>query len=154
MMKLFRFLQRSQPASRSKFRTLLRIGGWFLMGGVALMLAAGLVSMPADAPATYIEPASGEVLVQGAAIFAERCAVCHGPNGAGNIGPALNGTAHSWHHADQDLRITIRDGIPRTQMKGHGEDLTQAEIDAVIAYFKRWWTLEEQEKQRRGSTSM
>lgn len=124
------------------------------MSGVALMLVAGLVPVPADAPNTYIEPATGEIFTQGAIIFAERCAACHGPNGTGNIGSALNGTAHSWHHADQDLRITIRDGIPRTQMKGHGEDLAQAEIDAVIAYFKTWWTLEQQEKQRRGSTPM
>ena len=134
---------------RSRLWTVLTIGAFVFIGGVTLMFAAGLASVAADAPSTYIAPASGEVLAQGTAIFAERCAACHGQNGAGNIGPALNGSAHAWHHSDQDLRIAIRDGIPRTQMPGHGDALTQEEIDAVIGYFKTWWSPKQLTQQRR-----
>ena len=145
-------LLRFRRKPRSRLRTVLTIGAFVFIGGVTLMFAAGLASVAADAPTTYIAPASGEGLAQGVAIFAERCAACHGQDGAGNIGPALNGSAHAWHHSDQDLRIAIRDGIPRTQMPGHGDVLTEEEIDAVIGYFKTWWSPEQQVKQRKGST--
>lgn len=138
---------RHKPQSR--LWTVLMICAFVFIGGITLMFATGLVSVAADAPATYIAPASGDELAQGAAIFAERCAACHGQDGTGNIGPGLNGSAHAWHHSDQDLRIAIRDGIPRTQMPGHGNALTQEEIDAVIGYFKTWWTPEQLTQQRK-----
>lgn len=148
-MSVFTRVLRPQGKPCSKLRSLSMICTFVFIGGLALMFAAGLVSVAADAPTTYIAPASGQVLAQGTAIFAERCAVCHGQDGVGNIGPALNGAAHAWHHTDEELRITIRDGIPRTQMPAHGDALTQKEIDAVIGYFKTWWSPEQLAQQRK-----
>ena len=54
----------------------------------------------------------------GERIFGARCAVCHGKDGTGGVGPALNHSGFS--HGDSDLAIykVVRDGIPETGMAG------------------------------------
>lgn len=94
------------------------------------------------------------VIAQGQEIFDTMCAVCHGPNGEGNIGPSLNGSGHGWHHADPQLRDVIANGRPNTQMLGHGDHLSAEEIDAVIKYFQSWWTSEQLAMQQRGEHTM
>jgi len=55
-------------------------------------------------------------LKDGAAIFRQHCAVCHGGEGTGGHGPALN--RPGLKHGDSDLAIykVIRNGIPDTSM--------------------------------------
>jgi mono/diheme cytochrome c family protein len=101
-----------------------------------------------------IDPTSLELVAQGEVIFSETCAACHGINGEGDVGPALNGSAHAWHHVDDQLRSVVRDGIPNTAMAGHGEHLTVQEIDAVLSFIKTWWTPEQREMQRTGNHPM
>jgi len=102
-----------------------------------------------------IEPAaSPAAIAQGKAIFDQTCAACHGPEGEGLVGSPLNGSAHAWHHVDDQLRLMVRDGIPNTQMVGHGEHLSAEEIDTVISYIKTWWTPEQQAMQRTGRHPM
>ena len=52
----------------------------------------------------------------GTRIFQSNCVVCHGSNGFGGYGPALN--RPGFRHGDSDLAVykTIRDGIPGTGM--------------------------------------
>jgi alcohol dehydrogenase (cytochrome c) len=49
--------------------------------------------------------------------YGVRCAMCHGNDGAGGIGPALNRSGLK--HGDSDLSIykVIRDGVPNTAMR-------------------------------------
>ena len=59
---------------------------------------------------------------RGEKLFAENCQACHGAVGIGEapqfgkslqgLAPALDDTAHAWHHSDQQLQNTILKGSP------------------------------------------
>ena len=144
--------------SRSRQRSLshLPAWGWMSIIGAALILVPIVLIMLQNSTASgAIEPAaSPEAIAQGKAIFDQTCAACHGPEGEGLVGSPLNGSAHAWHHVDDQLRLMVRDGIPNTQMVGHGEHLSAEEIDTVISYIKTWWTPEQQAMQRTGRHPM
>jgi alcohol dehydrogenase (cytochrome c) len=52
----------------------------------------------------------------GQRIFEAHCAVCHGKNGTGAYGPALNHTGFSRGDSDLAVYEVVRDGIPKTAM--------------------------------------
>lgn len=68
--------------------------------------------------------------VDGAALFENRdCALCHGPNGEGDAGPALTETDWS---ADEVTDIIVN-GVGA--MKGYGtEAFSQAELEALVSH--------------------
>lgn len=90
---------------------------------------------------------------EGKEVFATYCAACHGPEAQG-VGdwqqvvdsdyppPALNGTAHAWHHDLSVLRNTIASGgIPLGgKMPPFGQVTSALERDAAIAYFQHFWS--------------
>ena len=101
-------------------------------------------------------------VVLGRQVYVEQCAACHGqnaegqpnwkqPDGNGNMpAPPHDDSGHTWHHADGLLYEIIRDGFrdplkppdsPLT-MPAFGDKLNDAEIRAVIAYFKSLWSEE------------
>jgi mono/diheme cytochrome c family protein len=127
---------------------------WILSFGVVLIMIGVGMSFGNSSAAAPIDHTSPELVAQGQAIFNETCAVCHGSNGEGDVGSPLNGSAHAWHHVDNQLRSFIRDGIPDTAMAGHGEHLTEQEIGAVISFIKTWWTPQQREMQRTGNHPM
>ncbi len=63
----------------------------------------------------------------GAAVFAAECAVCHGPTGAGDIGPSLHPLSDPGFVAS--IVSAGRDGMP-----SFVGTLTASEINAVAAY--------------------
>ena len=71
--------------------------------------------------------------VDGAAVFAQNCASCHGGDGSGGIGPRLSGgrvVEDFPDPADQIRFVTYgRDGMPT-----FGGRLTDSEIAAVVEY--------------------
>lgn len=88
----------------------------------------------------------GEPAVDGAALYASQCALCHGDGGggdgmaAGMLDPRpTNFTAAGyWQRADRDaLRKTVREGRPGTGMAGFAGKLTAEQIDAVLAYLEK-----------------
>ncbi|MDU8912757.1 cytochrome c [Aestuariicoccus sp. MJ-SS9] len=103
----------------------------------------------------YDEPAR---VANGATIYAENCAACHGadlegqPNwkdrdAAGYLpAPPHDETGHTWHHDDILLvRITalgteaIVGGGYKSNMMGFAEVLSADEILDVLAYIKSTW---------------
>lgn len=76
------------------------------------------------------ETETGEDALDGAALYQKfTCAACHGPNGEGGVGPALNQVELS---ADEIVR-TIRDG--RGAMMGLGpEVVSDVQLGAVVQY--------------------
>ncbi len=88
---------------------------------------------------------------QGAEIFQQQCARCHGSDGEANPGwqeasgeaaaPPLNGSAHTWHHSLNHLRKTIQMGSIQLGgvMPGFSKELTDSEIDSAIAFFQSKW---------------
>ncbi len=140
-------------------------GTWIAL----LVVIAGLAAMAAcnfsPAPvltATPVGPPPGQET------FATVCAACHGAAGEGQPdwhirkedgtlpAPPLNGTGHTWHHADGLLYRIVSKGselwvdpsLPNLKggMPGFEMQLTREEIIAVIEYVKSLWV----DRQARG----
>lgn len=80
----------------------------------------------------------------GKLLFARNCALCHGDNGEGKEGPALNNPVLLHAATDTYLTETIRVGRRNTTMGGFGEGstvrqaLTPAEIESIVAFIRTW----------------
>ena len=91
-----------------------------------------------------------EVLAEGEALYAESCATCHGDDREGFAQPAvpappLDGSAHSWHHSDEQILSLIRQG--GSMMPAVGANWDDDEIEAVLAYVKNGWAPWQREAQ-------
>lgn len=105
-------------------------------------------------------------IARGKQTYQQHCASCHGANAEGapnwktpdeNLNyppPPHDGAGHTWHHPDRVLYGIIRDGITDTlrpnqplRMRAFGGELNDADIRAVIEYFKSLWTREHREFQ-------
>jgi len=89
----------------------------------------------------------------GAEVYQKHCASCHGDHGQGAPDwrrkgadglyppPPLNGSGHEWHHSTAALREIIKNGSPPGQgkMPAWKDKLSDAEVDAVIAWFQSQW---------------
>lgn len=96
------------------------------------------------------------MIAMGKTLFAKNCQACHGDNAQGQdplqakggqradgsyIAPALNGTAHSWHHPTAALFKLIKDGSPAkdSPMRSWSDKMSDEEIHATIAFFRSLW---------------
>ena len=133
-------------------------GAWIAL----LVVIAGLAAMAACnfSPAA-VPTATPTNADSGRATFASTCAACHGALGEGQPNwhirqadgtlpaPPLNGTGHTWHHADGLLYRIVSVGgalweapsLPdiKSGMPGFGEQLSREEIIAVLEYVKSLW---------------
>lgn len=96
--------------------------------GVTLrrLLIAAAVLMLAGA---FIAPAAAAQAGEG--IYADRCASCHGENGGGGTGPALDSGAPMLTYSDQH---TLRDKIDSTMPQGNAESVKGPDAEAVTTY--------------------
>lgn len=90
---------------------------------------------------------------KGKVSYDKYCASCHGEKGDGEIAPpigirgpdyfaapGLNGSAHSWHHTDENLLKVIMDGSSRTpKMRAWRDVFDNKTAEEILAYFKNWW---------------
>jgi len=78
----------------------------------------------------------------GQQLFKDNCVTCHGANGEGDIGPALNDSTFLKLTADATIFSVISSGIPGTQMPAwnqqHGGPLTDENVNQLVAYLKSW----------------
>lgn len=112
--------------------------------------------------AALAQLADEATLAQGQALYLSQCAACHGidgegqfpdnpmqPDATGRIGaPPHDKTGHTWHHDDDLLTQIVKEGGMGTPdrfypMPGFGDQLDDAEIDAVLAYIKTMWTTQQ-----------
>lgn len=96
---------------------------------------------PIDLP---LEPVIGDIEA-GKVIYADQCAVCHGENGEGQIGPAIGNPGMLAITTDSFLRYAIEHGRDGTDMPAFGEIMSADEIDSVTAYLRSkatGWELE------------
>jgi len=70
----------------------------------------------------------------GAATYKAKCASCHGPDGAGKIGPAVKGTSLS--EADITALLTKGNDAKKAPHKKALAGLTDDDAKAVAAYIK------------------
>ena len=84
---------------------------------------------------------------QGYALYQANCASCHKPDASGSLpgetvlAPALNGTAHTWHHPMKVLKRTIQIGGKPLggTMPGFTGKLSETEIEAILAWVQSHW---------------
>ena len=129
-----------------------------VLAGAGLLAACQQSTQPA---ATQAASSAGPVsrwyqaqqVERGAEVFRQNCAACHGANAEGAPNwqkpgpdgkypaPPLNGTAHAWHHPIASLKDTIRNGTARLggSMPPWKEKLSEADIEAAIAWFQSHW---------------
>ena len=91
-----------------------------------------------------------EVLANGVELYTANCQACHGDQlGQGGTGaPLHNREGHTWHHPDAQLKEWVINGkLGFSQMPGFQDQLTAADVDAVLAYIKTWWSVEQRESQ-------
>jgi mono/diheme cytochrome c family protein len=78
----------------------------------------------------------------GQELFADNCATCHGTNGDGGIGPALNSRALLTSTMDETLAGLTRFGVPSSIMPAWGQafggPFTDQEINQLVAYMRAW----------------
>jgi mono/diheme cytochrome c family protein len=97
------------------------------------------------------------MIVRGKIAYQNNCVSCHLVNLAGaenwkgldedghRKAPPLNGTGHTWHHDDATLHTIIKYGLVgivsdyEGKMGGFGDNLSDKDIDAVLAYIKSFW---------------
>jgi mono/diheme cytochrome c family protein len=83
---------------------------------------------------------------RGRKLFGELCKSCHGSNGQGGIpenpAPALDDSAHAWHHSDRGLVKTILEGSPRqgSPMIAWKHLLSRKDAEGIVAYLKSSWS--------------
>ena len=87
---------------------------------------------PIELPDTVIR---GDVAL-GSRIYAESCAECHGETGQGVTAPSLGDQALLAFASDHYLRYAIVNGRDGTPMKSFSAELSDPEIDAVVAYLR------------------
>lgn len=113
---------------------------WFVMGGSG----------------TAVDYRDAALSKRGETLFAQNCAVCHGDKAVGENprflkggekpggsywAPALNGTAHAWHHPPDALFQIIKDGsrARNSPMRGWGDLLDDQDIHSLLAYLQSLW---------------
>ncbi len=119
---------------------------WMVGGAILLALMAAVFpfyrwyepTQRDDARTAQAEALANE----GGSIWQTSCAQCHGNNGEGNIGPALNSKQFLQSATDEQARTLISVGIPGSQMSAysldHGGPLTSEQIKSVVAYIRAW----------------
>ena len=74
-------------------------------------------------------------IAQGKRTFLARCGACHGQAGDGGRGPALNTGTFRSGSGDRELFLTIRNGVPNTEMPGSNQ--TDPDVWRVAAFVKQ-----------------
>jgi mono/diheme cytochrome c family protein len=75
-------------------------------------------------------------------IWRFNCSSCHGLNGEGGVGPALNSKQFLQASSDEQTRLLVAVGVPGSQMGAYSQDfggpLTIEQIRAVAVYVRSW----------------
>ena len=102
---------------------------------------------------------------RGKIAYENNCVSCHMVNLAGaenwkgvdedghQKAPPLNGAGHTWHHDDKTLHSIIKYGLAKLvegyegKMMGYEDNLSDKDIDSVLAYIKSYWPKDKYEHQ-------
>jgi cbb3-type cytochrome c oxidase subunit III len=84
----------------------------------------------------------GVAVSEGKAIFVNYCTQCHGKQGEGAKGPALNDKGFLAEVGDARLFSLISSGVPGTEMPAwnqiHGGPFTDQEVRELVAFIRNW----------------
>ncbi len=120
----------------------------------------GAVMMSRNGGKTWIgfegsHNAKPEIITKGKKIYDTHCQACHGVAGKGQHpktidpknppkipAPALDNSAHAWHHSDKNLVSSILNGSPRkgSPMVAWKNQLSRDDAESIVAYIKSLWS--------------
>lgn len=128
------------------------------LGGTVLAGAVLLVWQPWGGPKPAADPDDPAQVALGRQVYDAHCASCHGaqlegqPNWRQRLpsgrlpAPPHDATGHTWHHPDAQLFAITKHGIAafappgyQSDMPSFADQLSDAEIWAVLAYIKSTW---------------
>jgi cytochrome c oxidase cbb3-type subunit 3 len=69
----------------------------------------------------------------GAALYAQRCAMCHGAEGKGGVGPDLTTAEYIYGKSSAEVTESIANGRPEG-MPGFAEQLSEDELTSLVDY--------------------
>ncbi len=79
---------------------------------------------------------------QGKDLFQLNCSSCHGLNGEGGVGPALNSQQFLQASTDRQTELLISVGVPGSAMGAYSQDfggpLTSEQIKALATFIRSW----------------
>jgi len=86
----------------------------------------------------HTAPTSAEL--SGAEMYTRVCVRCHGENGEGSYGPALNAKSYLQSVTDEQIREAIARGRGESEMLSWGDLglLTERQIDELVAFIRAW----------------
>jgi mono/diheme cytochrome c family protein len=101
--------------------------------GALIVVAAFVILLFVNEPAKPAPIPQAGTANTGQAIFATRCATCHGADGGGGFGPALRGGLVVKEFPDPAAQIVVVKG-GRGSMPSFADSLTDEQIAAVVQY--------------------
>ena len=132
----------------------------FIASAVAAALSGAAFLMLRQAGPVEIPYREADRIAEGAVLYAEHCAICHGADLGGEPGwdtpdaegyypaPPQDERGHAWHHPDALLYDIVKHGPERvvgngykSRMPGFEDILSDAEILSVLAHIKSTWPL-------------
>jgi mono/diheme cytochrome c family protein len=134
-----------------------RAYAWIAIAVVLLAAGFGLFRFALLSQPPSIDPDDPAQVALGRAIYAERCASCHGANLEGQPNwmdrkpdgrlpaPPHDASGHTWHHPDQQLMLITKKGLSaivpgyQSDMPAFEGVLTDEQIAAVLAFIKTSW---------------
>jgi mono/diheme cytochrome c family protein len=136
-----------------------------IAGAAAVAVWAGGREDSPPALAVLGMPVDAKMIDQGAELYEETCASCHGTDLEGQPdwrrrldngrmpAPPHDETGHTWHHADQQLFDITKNGLASV-VPGYESDmpvfdgiLSDDEITAILGYIKSTWPERERDYQ-------
>ena len=79
-----------------------------------------------------------ELYARGEKVYQTNCVACHGPTGAGGVGPSLIGSSITTGPMNGHLSLMIN-GVQGSAMQAFGEQLNNIDMAAVITYKRNAW---------------
>lgn len=148
----------SSPAGAWSSRAVVLYGRPMRSGRHARALTAvATVAAVAAGCADGAPDADQGMVARGEQLYAASCVQCHGgPTGGqiSDIPPRHNAEGHTWHHSDCLLAEIVLDGLPPRPgatgdqvMPAYRDELTEADVEAILAFLKTWWTDEQRSSQ-------
>ena len=119
---------------------------WMMWGFVVMVLMALIFPIYRFYEPSNRDEARAEqqafLAEQGESIYSTNCASCHGIDGEGGIGPALNSEQFLTSSTDEQTTALIAVGVPGSQMAAYsldfGGSLTSEQIEAIATFLRSW----------------
>jgi mono/diheme cytochrome c family protein len=81
-------------------------------------------------------PDGADIDILGSEIYASKCAICHGEEGEGGLGPALQNNDFTAEQTDQELSDFIFAGRTDSAMPGFESQLNDNEVNALVEFLR------------------